>query len=293
MLCLGVLECVALVHGFDSEIISDITMPQADEGRALEIKSQHFWQPVQQAASKGAEIAPYHALCDEVEGLARSLPAENTFARQALLDATAALRRATSAVLAQADDQTALSTERLQGPTAGWGLGWARGGLSFLTGGQWGGIFSLAVARFVDGGNYQRRLHEHIQERRADSAQMLRGAASSTGSVLSDCRLASKRSFDLLKYDIYQKGVPKTPAVAKEAANRIIDAAAETRKRFLGLVMETVKGITRDAEGEHDQPSATVAHALATDARPESTFQLPRLMQGESRGPQGEIFFDI
>eukprot|EP00971_Amphidinium_carterae_P184986 3673026-Amphidinium_carterae.1 len=29
------------------------------------------------------------------------------------------------------------------------------------------------------------------------------------GNVLADCRLASKRSFDVLKYDIYNKDTPR------------------------------------------------------------------------------------
>merc|ERR1719253_1276085 len=131
-------------------------------------------------------------------------------------------------------------------------------------------FMSQALRRLVDGGRYSEQLVDHVGRRQADILPMLRGAADSTASVLSDCRTASKRSFDLLKYDIYNKGVPKTPEGAKKVAYRLVDAIGETRHRFMLFVTRAATSIAKDAGGKRDQAAATVARTAAMRDAPYS-----------------------
>merc|ERR1719277_1760531 len=109
-----------------------------------------------------------------------------------------------------------------------------------------------ALQRFVSGGQYSEKLIEHVEQRQADILPVLQGVAGKTNSFLGDCTKASKLSFDVLKYDIYNKGVPKTPQAAKDVAYKLVDAIAETRHRFLNFVTQTVSGIVKDHEGRND-----------------------------------------
>mmetsp|Transcript_8989 Transcript_8989/g.26444 ORF Transcript_8989/g.26444 Transcript_8989/m.26444 type:complete len:287 (+) Transcript_8989:36-896(+) len=236
------------------EVISDLTTSSADEQKALQVKAAAFWKPLLRAAEDLC-MEEHFAVYADAEQVLATLPPQNTYAREALQEALERLKRADAKVLAQATGSSQLASEKLQtspGGSQAWDVG-----LSFLTGGQ--GFLSQALKRFVDGGQYSERLLKQISDRQAEVLPLLRGAAGITGGVLDDCRLASKRSFDLLKYDIYNKGVPKTPEPAKAIAYRIVDAAGSTRKRFTGFITEAVSGITRDLEGKRESPAATVA----------------------------------
>merc|ERR1711971_1021746 len=48
---------------------------------------------------------------------------------------------------------------------------------------------------------------------------VLRGAAGASRGVLKDCREGTKMSFDAMKYDLYNEGVPKTPDYADDASD--------------------------------------------------------------------------
>merc|ERR1719433_1811610 len=183
------------------------------EDRALDTKAEQFWQSVLTAAQdSGME----------------TLPPENTYVREALNEALMRLKRADDVVLKQAMESSQLATAKLASPVGSTGM-------SFFLGGQ----------------NFSDRLIEHIGQRQADILPSLRVAASSAGNVLTDCRLASARSFDVLKYDIYEKDVPKTPETAKDLANRLIDAIGKRRQHFTGFITRMAESITRDIrEGE-------------------------------------------
>jgi hypothetical protein len=245
---------------FESEIISDITMPALDEGRALKIKHNEFWQPMRDAAEVAA-LKEHEALFSDARAVLAELPPDNHYVHQALSEALQHLRQADSAVLARAEQQSVVASEELLGSSP-WTLS---GGFSLITGGQ--NFIEAAIQRFVHG-RYSSRAKEAKRNRRASILPLLRGAANSAGDVLKHCRAASKRSFDALKYDVYQAGAPKTPKTAETIADRIVAAAAETRRSFLGLVTGSAQGITRDAEGEHDNPSATVTQMLLRDMQP-------------------------
>jgi len=244
---------------FESEIISDITMPVLDEGRALKIKHEEFWHPVRDAAEVSM-LKEHEALFSDAHVVLAELPSENHYVHQALLEALQHLRQADAAVLARAEQQSVVASEELLGSSWTWS-----GGVSLFTGGQ--NFIEAAIQRFVHG-QYASRTKEAKEKRQAGILPLLRGAANSAGDVLKHCRAASKRSFDAMKHDIYQAGAPKTPKAADVLADRIVAAAAETRRNFLGLVTASVQGITRDAEGEHDNPSATVTQMLLRDMQP-------------------------
>merc|ERR1719410_176349 len=208
-----------------------------------------------------AMLKEHDLLFSDAQSVLADLPPDNHYVHQALSEALQHLRQADSAVLARAEQHLVVASEELLGSSA-WT--WS-GGFSLITGGQ--NFIEAAIQRFVHG-RYASRAKEARKGRQATVLPLLRGAANSAGDVLKHCRVASKRSFDALKYDVYQAGAPKTPKSAEIIADRIVEAAAETRRSFLGLVTASVQGITKDAQGEHDNPSATVTKTLLRDMQP-------------------------
>eukprot|EP00927_Polykrikos_kofoidii_P028096 TRINITY_DN2458_c0_g4_i1.p1 TRINITY_DN2458_c0_g4~~TRINITY_DN2458_c0_g4_i1.p1 ORF type:complete len:314 (+),score=47.45 TRINITY_DN2458_c0_g4_i1:86-943(+) len=244
--------CVS-VQAFDSDIISDITSTAADERRALEIKAEQFWQLVLQAAER-AKLDEHLAVYQQVESAIAALPDDVHGVRGLLSQALTHLRRADETLMMQGISSSELASERLVAKHLD------DGPFSFLTGGQ--DLFSLAIRRFVGGGRYSERLVNHLKRRQADILPALRGAAEATGSVLSDCREASKLGFDVLKHDLYDPKALPTPGAAKDAADSLIKAAGETRHRFMDLVMGAVNSLSKDTRERHDDPSATVTRSL-------------------------------
>jgi len=235
-----------------------------DETRALDAKSEQFWQPVLDAAE---EVKPneHAALYRDVEAVIAKLPEENTYVRTALRGAVKQLRLADDALEARASEDSELAAEKLATPAGG-----LTEGFSFFTGSQ--KLLSLAVLgiRHLLGFSYQERLHEQIQQRQTDILPSLRGAAKATANVLAETREASKTGFDILKYDIYQNDVPKTPEAAKQIAQRIVDAADEDRHKFLRPIVTSVDGIAQDVRSEKESPAATVASSLGFDSHVEA-----------------------
>lgn len=252
---------VAPTLAFASEIISDITAPVADEGRALEIKNEHFWRPMLQSA-QGQELQGHAALYADAEAVITQLPKGNYVVRDALREALQSLQRADAMVRERSQQQAELAAAELAASNR-WG--WTDS-TSFFSAGQ--DFLGAALRRFADFGTYFAKLRGQVQERRAGVLPVLRGAAAVAGNVLKDCRTASKRSFDALKHEVYHAGAPRTPPAANELAYRIVDAASETRRQFLGLVQGAVVGVTEDAEGEREAPTATVTRALFQDMEP-------------------------
>jgi len=256
MLCrvvLAFLVAPGVESSFKSDIISDITESSADEGRALELKTEQFWQPVLEVAV-GIDGGRHEAIYEEAAAVISRLPSQSAIVRDALVEAVASLRKADAAVSAQAAQTSDLASEQMvMSPRS------AESVFSFLTGGQ--SFLSSAVDHFV-GSTYEKKLNKDVGQRQVDVLLALQNSAGNLGSVLENCRIASKRSFDVMKYDLYTKGAPKTPAEAKALANRLVDASAATRKSYMALVLEPVRALARDVEGLHEHPSATVTRSL-------------------------------
>lgn len=247
---------LSATFAYESDIISDITGSASDERRALEIKHEQFWQLVQKAAQDTHTDAHLQVYA-EVETALSALPEANDHVRGLLSEALMRLRRADETVLRQAVESSDLASIKLtQGPPPGVSM------FSFLNGGQ--SFLSLAIKRFVGGGTYSEQVSQQIASRQTDMLPALRGAASVTSNVLSDCRLASKLSFDVLKYDIYNKGVPKTPEDIKAAAYKLVDAASQTRHQFSQGIVGMANALATDAKEKHVDPSAKVTQTLMT-----------------------------
>jgi hypothetical protein len=258
---------VAVRLSLAQDIVSDLVVSSSDENKALQVKAEEFWGLFLTAAHD-AHMEEHMRLYTDVERLLAKLPKQNTYVHDALADALAHLKSGDAQVLAQATQSSELATERLAaGPAAPEG-GW------FFSAGQ--NFFAGALRRFADGGRYSEQLLEQVSLHQAEILPLLRGTAAATGSVLSNCRLASKRSFDLLKYDIYNKGVPKTPEPAKDLAYRLIDAAGETRHHFTSFVTQAALAIAHDVQGRHDGAAATLARSAFIGAEASTTEPAPR-----------------
>jgi len=229
-----------------ADIISDLTTSSVDEKRALEIKAGQFWDGVLQA-SEEMNMEKHVSMYAEAEEVIASLPAENVFVREALQDSLTRLKRADETLLLQSIRTSQTASDSMAAPVTGEFF-------SFITGGQ--NFFAQAIRGFVDGGRYSDKLVRHVGERQAEILPVLQETRDITGNVLKDCRLASQRSFDALKYDIYNKDVPKTPENAKALAYKMVEAVGETRHKFMRFVTEAADSIARDTE-QKDEPAAT------------------------------------
>jgi hypothetical protein len=255
---------LTIAVAFESEIISDLVTTGTDERRALEAKAEQFWQPVLDAAQatqmdvySGKHLAVY----SEVESAIAELPSENQHVRDLLSEALMRLKRADDKVFEQAVESTNVASEKLHN-----GPGNFDNVFSFMTGGQnW---LASTMRRFVGSGRYSEKLEKHVSNRQGDILPPLRGISKIAGNVLTDCRLSSKLSFDVMKYDIYNDGVPKTPKAAKDAADRLVIASSETRKHFMAGTMAAVKSITKDVEGKTEDASSTVTASLLASMQP-------------------------
>jgi len=252
-----------------AEIISDlgggVGASVVDENRALEIKAESFWQTVLTAA-EDMKMTEHMALYAETKKVIAELPVENEYVRTELSQALKLLQQADELILASAVQSSGLAEGRLAAPAG-------EAGFSFFSGGQ--NFLKMALQRFVSGGNFPERLRGHVEQRQADILPVLRGAATSSGNVLANSREASKRSFDVLKYDIYNKGVPKTPQAAKDVAYKLVDAAGETRHRFMQFITRTVSGIGRDFAGRSDDAAVTVMQSSLRSAEARAEAEVP------------------
>jgi len=278
-----------------AEFISDITTSESDEYSALQVKAELFWKPIVSAA-KDIQMEKHFTLYAHAEDVISRLPEKNEYVRQTLRDALNHLKVADDASLKQAMASSRMAQDQLDAPA-----GQGSSGLSFLTGGALGGVFKSALQRFVGGGRYSEKLMEHVGQRQDHILPVLRGATGVTGDILSNCRLASKKSFDVRKYDIYNKGVPKTPQMAKDLADEIIEAAGNTRHQFTKSITDMVKGITRDKQEEHEDASVTVTKeslrglhqsVAATEAKissPSKNSPLKSQASSEASTPEASI----
>jgi len=238
-----------------ADIISDITTSDSDEFNALNIKAEMFWKPIL-AAAEDVKMEKHLALYAHAEDVIKSLPAENEYVRKTLRESLDHLKKADDASFKQAIASARVAKDKLETPRGSGAIGF-----SFLTGGDRFSFLQTALKQFIGGSSYPEKLVEHVSERQADILPVLQGASGVAGNILSDSRLASSKGFDVMKYDIYNEGVPKTPKIAKDLADKIVDAAGETRHRFTKAITELANGIARDEQEKHEDASVTVTKA--------------------------------
>jgi len=243
---------LTLVLPAAADIISDITISESDETSALQIKAELFWKPVLNAA-EDVKMEKHLGVYADAEAVIKKLPSENEYVRKTLQEALDHLKIADDASFKHALASKRIAKDKMDKPCD------AFGEFNFFTAGQ--NFLRTSLQRFIGGGRYPEKLLKHVEERQADILPVLRGAADVTGDILTNCRLATKKSFDIMKYDIYNKNVPKTPKYAEDIADRIVDASRETRSRFTRGITDVVKGITRDFQEKQEDPAATVTKA--------------------------------
>eukprot|EP00930_Biecheleria_cincta_P049593 TRINITY_DN34790_c0_g1_i1.p1 TRINITY_DN34790_c0_g1~~TRINITY_DN34790_c0_g1_i1.p1 ORF type:complete len:295 (+),score=72.94 TRINITY_DN34790_c0_g1_i1:52-936(+) len=229
-----------------------------DETRALDAKSEQFWQPVLQAATEG-KPGQHADIYKDSQAVLADLPEETySYVHKALLEAVSHLHHADDALMQQNSASLHLAADKLASPAGG-----QEEGLSFLTGSHRFLSLAMLATQHLFGLSYKERLHKQVKQRQAEILPSLRGASKVTGDVLAETREASNKAFDVLKYDLYHRGSPKTPEAAKQVAQKIIAGARETRHRFFQPIMSSVDGMARDVSGEEQFPSATVDAAIA------------------------------
>lgn len=249
------------------ELISDVTTSGADESKALQIKAEKFWSQVLQVA-ESAKLDEHTKTYERVEKVIGALPPENSHVAGLMREALTRVKRADETVFRQRLQAEQLSTDSLTDVGLDQALrddGQAEGF----------GAFGAAIRRFVTGegthkgaGMYPERLHKQIMNRQDQILPLLEGTAKQAGNVLEDCRLGTKLSFDVRKYDIYNRGVPKTPKEADDAADELIRVSGEVRRSFTSLIVGTVKSIAADTETKAEKPSVTVIRsAISTSQR--------------------------
>jgi len=262
-----------------ADIISDLTTSSVDEKRALEIKAGQFWDGVLQA-SEDMNMEKHVSVYADAEAVIASLPAENEFVREALRDSLTRLKRADETVLLQSIRTSQTASDSLASPVTG-------DFFSFMKGGQ--NFFAQAIRGFVDGGRYSEKLVRHVGERQGEILPVLQDTNEITGNVLKDCRLASAKSFDALKYDIYNNDVPKTPENAKALAYRLVEAVGETRHKFMRFVTEAADSIARDTQEKEEPAATTVIKASLRSFE----FSQPQAVPSLGSSASAEILFSF
>lgn len=240
-----------------AEVISDVLSSETVEDRALEVRAKQFWSAIKNVADD-MNLEEHVNLYAEAEQSLQELSPEHTYVREALSESLLRLQRADATVFKQGLESAGIVAAELE--AIGKPSSKEHGGISWLRSGSQQGILRKALGLFIDG-RYADELREQVEERQAALLPMLRGAADVTGNVLEDCRLSTRLAFDVQKYDIYNKGVPKTPEAAKEVSKKIVEASSQTRKRFMNFVMSMVGSLVNDVVAKTTTASATVVQA--------------------------------
>jgi len=220
-----------------SEVFSDLTVAEDFQERALEKRHAHFWSVVESASAQNQyeeAVAGLYACLDDVpEGQVKKILAEAL----SHLDIAAQQQGGQRSGAARVAEQ-ALS----DGPT----VTAVRGPTDFFA-----KLYGAFVAE--ERKTYQEKLRGQVVERQKRVTQILKD--SQRADVLTHTRLASKLAFDAMKYDIYNKNVPKTTDEAKAIADKIVELSGKLRKAYLGVVTAIATQITEDVDGLSATPS--------------------------------------
>jgi len=135
-------------------------------------------------------------------------------------------------------------------------------------------FLSDAYQRIV--GTFTGRSHQAVEQRQEEILPLLSTAADNTGDILAAVRIASSKAFDVMKYDIYNRDVPKTPQEAKDLADKCVNMASTLRKKFMDFILGSVLAITNDVQisrGEKQigEKSDLQKTRLADSSSPEET----------------------
>jgi hypothetical protein len=218
----------------------------------LKVRNDDFWQALIKATPR--QVQQQFSLCSRARNVFASIPDENSAVRSILAECVDHLQSATNVLLAQSIRSIQIAEGNLSHP------------------GLCSSDLPVVAQRLKGDGGYPEQLVRDMHCRQEEVLPMLQTTTMTAGNVLEDCRLASRRGFDILKYDIYNRGVPKTPANVKEMAQDLIDAAGNTRRQFTSFVTEIALGLACDARLSQDpeaskESQTNLAFTLAEDAR--------------------------
>lgn len=233
--------------------LGDILAPSAvAEQQALDLKGEQFWQEVLDSA-EDMKLAQHMHVYKATQQAITDLPIENVYVHETLSEALSLLRQADKSVLMQGTKASSVAAQRLSGDLgeSPWSF-FTGGGMSFL---------NSAIGRFTGSSTYTNRLRSHVNLRQADILPVLQDVSVETGSVLSNTRRASALAFDVIKYDIYNDAVPKTPKAATAAAYQIVDAVSETRHHFTSFITQAADSLANDVAGQSRGAGAALATA--------------------------------
>lgn len=246
-----------------TEWISDIgSSSPATSQRALATRAEKFWTTVLKAA-ESMDLNSYEDTMARALKSIEELPAENVEVKRLLKSSVERLQRTSQSLFLNAIAAGEAAGEKLsEGFLAKRG---SEVGINSL-----GDVFGQAIRRFsatesgAGGTPFEDEAVRDVMERQGEVLPILQRTADISGDVLTDLRKAKNEAFDALKYDLYNKGVPKTPKFAEDVAYKLVDTAAGMRKKFLALTMDQVNAIARDFEGQHQSAAKVLTESDTT-----------------------------
>lgn len=221
-----------IVHSFllvrSSEVISDILGEEKwniKQGNG--VIDEIFWDKITKAL-KDTDYHKHDVVLERAETAIAQLPDQNFHVRGLLVTATERLRKAHQLLA-----RNALEGSNLL-PNGNFDVGVNNIGQGTNA------LFSLPSF------NLHEKSGDVLRIKRYDNlAKILKVQDSS---VLEDLRTATRSCFDAVKYDIYNKGVPKSPEHLTPLAYELVDVSSELRKSFLGRISGIAKAITEEVQ---------------------------------------------
>lgn len=243
-----------------AEWVSDIGESSPEKGqKALAARAEKFWTAMLQAA-EDVNLNEYEDLLNSADETLAKLPAENAEVVRLLQDSAKRLRRTSQALFLNAIAAGEQAGEKLSK-----GFMAKRPEVEVSISALGVDVFGQAIRRFAAAENiasggeaFNEKALREVAERQGDVLPVLQQTADLSKDILEDCRQAKNHAFDALKYELYTKGAPATPQVARDLADKLIGAASFMRHKFFGLAMGEVSAIVHDTDGAQKDSAAKV-----------------------------------
>jgi len=240
-----IINVCIIVHSFllvrSFEVISDILGEEkwnAKQGNG--VLEEIFWDKISKAL-KDTDYHRHDVVLERAEAAISQLPDENFHVRSLLTTATERLRKAHQQLARNALEGSDLL------PRGEFDVG-----INDISQGT-NALFSLPSF------NLHEKSGDVLRLKRYDSlAKILKVQDSS---VLEDLRTATRLCFDAVKYDIYNKGVPKSPEHLTPLAYELVDVSSDLRKSYLGRISGIARAITEEVKESRKDAVKTAIEA--------------------------------
>lgn len=225
----AITACV-IVHSFlhvrSSEVISDILGEEKwNMKQGNGVIEEIFWDKIAKAL-KDTDYHKHDVVLERAETVIAQLPDENSHVRGLLETATELLRK-----VHQISAHNTLEGRNML-PKEGFDVNVDD------VGQESNALFSLPSFNLHESSGDVLRLKRYENLTKIMKVQ--------DTSVIGDLRAATTSCFDAVKYDIYNKGVPKSPKHLTPLAYELVDVSSEMRKSFLGRITGIANAITED-----------------------------------------------